>query len=121
MTNILTVAEALKKAEQEKVIFIDTRSPKEFEEDHLPNAINVPILDNEERAIVGTLYKQVSQDKGLEVGMSFYQKKIPSILKAVEPHKNKTLIVYCWRGGLRSKTITELLASGQYNVFQMQG
>ena len=58
-------------------VFIDTRSPKEFAEDHIPHSVNIPILSNEERAVVGTLYKQVSQDKGLEVGMEFYRKNTP--------------------------------------------
>jgi tRNA 2-selenouridine synthase len=102
-------------------VFIDTRSPKEFAEDHIPHAVNIPILSNEERAVVGTLYKQVSQDKGLEVGMEFYRKNTPSILAAVEQHKTKTLLIYCWRGGLRSKTIAELFASLGYAVFQVQG
>ncbi len=118
MPQQITIKEALQKYHQ-GALFIDTRSPKEFVEDHLPNAINVPILSNEERAIVGTLYKQVSQEKAIEVGMDFYKKNIPSIFKGVEPYKEKTLIIYCWRGGLRSKTITALLESMKYSVYQM--
>lgn len=120
MPQQITIKEALQKYHQ-GALFIDTRSPREFVEDHLPNAINVPILNNEERAIVGTLYKQVSQEKAIEVGMDFYKKNVPSILKAVELYKEKTLIVHCWRGGLRSKTIAALLESLRYNVYQLQG
>ncbi len=118
MVAIISVENALN---TQDAVFVDTRSPKEFDEDHIPDAINIPILSDEERAIVGTLYKQVSQDKGLAVGMEFYKNKIPSILASIEPHKTKTLLVYCWRGGLRSKTIAELFASLQYTVFQIQG
>lgn len=120
MPQQITIREALQKFQQ-GALFIDTRSQKEFVEDHLPNAINVPILNNEERAIVGTLYKQVSQEKAIEVGMDFYKQNIPSILKAAEPYKEKTLIVHCWRGGLRSKTIAALLEFLHYNVYQLQG
>lgn len=120
MPQQITVKDALEKY-RKGAIFIDTRTPKEFVDDHLPDAINVPILNNEERVIVGTLYKQVSQEKAIEVGMDFYKKNVPSILKAVEPYKEKTLIVHCWRGGLRSKTIAALLESLHCNVYQLQG
>lgn len=118
MPQKITIKEALQKQE---AIFIDTRAPIEFAEDHLPNAVNVPILNNEERAIVGTIYKQVSQEKAIDIGMEFYKNKIPTIMKAVEPYKNKTLIIHCWRGGLRSKTIAALLENAQFNVFQLEG
>ncbi|MEK6920937.1 MAG: tRNA 2-selenouridine(34) synthase MnmH [Nanoarchaeota archaeon] len=117
----ITIQEALQKQKTENTIFIDTRAPIEFEEDHLPNAINVPIINNQERVIVGTIYKQVSQEKAIDVGMGFYRNRIPIIMKAVEPHKDKTMIVYCWRGGLRSKTIAALLETEGYTVFQLAG
>lgn len=117
----ISIQEALQKQKAGNVVFIDTRAPIEFEEDHLPNAINVPIINNEERVIVGTIYKQVSQEKAIDVGMGFYRNRIPIIMNAVEPHKNKTLIVYCWRGGLRSKTIATLLETEKYTVFQLTG
>ncbi len=120
MLHKISIREALQKY-QEGALFIDTRTPKEFAEDCLPCAINVPILNNEERVIVGTLYKQVSQEKAIDVGMDFYKKNIPSILKAVEPYKEKTLIIHCWRGGLRSKTIAALLESLHYTVYHPQG
>jgi tRNA 2-selenouridine synthase len=113
----LTVNKAL----LEKALFVDTRTPKEFQEDHLPNAINIPILDNEERAIVGTLYKQASQDKAIEVGVEFFLQKLPDFMEAIEKFKDQKIIVYCWRGGMRSKAITESLDMIGYNVLQMEG
>ncbi len=118
MQTPITITESLQK---QNIVFIDTRAPVEFEEDHLPNAINVPILDNQERAIVGTIYKKVSQEKAIEVGIEFYKNKIKEIMAAVEPLKKKTLIVYCWRGGLRSKTIAALFEIEGYSVFQLTG
>ena len=118
MASTITVTEALQAS---NTILFDTRSPKEFAEDHLPNSINVPILNNEERAIVGTLYKQVSQDVAIEKGMEFFGKNLPSIINAANQHKDKTMIIYCWRGGLRSKTVTSLLESLNYKVLQLEG
>ncbi len=117
----ITITEALQKQKTENTIFVDTRAPIEFEDDHLSNAINIPIINNQERVIVGTIYKQVSQEKAIDVGMGFYRNRIPLIMKAVEPHKNKIMIVYCWRGGLRSKTIATLLETEGYRVFQLTG
>lgn len=117
----ITIEQALQKQKTQNAIFIDTRAPIEFEEDRLPNAINVPIINNQERVIVGTIYKQVSQEKAIDVGMGFYKNKIPTIMKTVEQYKDKTLIIYCWRGGLRSKTIATLLETEGYTVFQLTG
>ena len=118
MSEIIEITAAL---QEKNAVFIDTRSPKEFTEDHIPNAINVPILNNEERAIVGTLYKQVSQEIAIERGMEFFGKNLPSIISAANQQKNKTMIIYCWRGGLRSKTVTSLLESLNYKVRQLKG
>eukprot|EP00466_Bigelowiella_natans_P019435 jgi/Bigna1/128083/aug1.5_g2791 len=62
---------------------IDLRSPVEYEEDHLPGAINVPLLDNDERAIVGTLYKQISPDDALEKGLEFVEKRISELVESI--------------------------------------
>ncbi len=114
----ITFTDARKK---ENIIFIDTRSPKEFAEDHIPGALNVPLLDDEERAIVGTLYKQVSRDKAVEVGIEFFAKKLPVFVKPFNEHRDKTIIVYCWRGGMRSKCVVDFLYALKYPVVQMEG
>ncbi|MBT3814689.1 tRNA 2-selenouridine(34) synthase MnmH [Candidatus Woesearchaeota archaeon] len=101
-------------------VFIDVRAPIEFEKDHILEAINVPILTDEEREIVGTMYKQVCQDKAIETGMKYYEDKIPSITKKVKPFEGKTLVVYCWRGGLRSKIMTTLFESLGFKAFQLK-
>lgn len=102
-------------------VFLDTRTPKEFAEDHLPNAINLPILSNEERAVVGTVYKQVSQEKAIEQGIEFFSKKMPEFMKEAGKYKGKNIIVYCWRGGMRSRTVVSLLESFGYDVRQLEG
>ena len=106
---------------QEGYIFIDTRSPAEFMLDHLPNAINIPLFSNEERAVVGTLYKQVSRDKAIEQGIEYFSDKLPALLKLFEPYKTKKLVIYCWRGGMRSKVVASFLDSIGYQTVQLQG
>ncbi len=107
--------------QEKKIILLDTRTPKEFQEDHLPNAINLPILSNEERAVVGTVYKQVSQEKAIEQGIEFFSKKMPEFIKETSKYKTEKIIVYCWRGGMRSRTVVSLLESFGYNVRQLAG
>lgn len=102
-------------------IFIDTRSPKEFAEDHIPGAINVPMLDDDERAIVGTLYKQVSQAAAVERGIEFFAKKLPHFILPFNTHRDKTIVVYCWRGGMRSKAVVDFLHALKYPVVQLEG
>ena len=114
----ITVEQAL---QRENTIFIDTRTPKEFQNDHLPNAINNPILDNDERAIVGTLYKQVSRDKAVEQGLEFFSAKLPKFMNLINQYNTKPIIIYCWRGGMRSRAIVALLHSLGYNVTQLEG
>ena len=108
MVRKIFVKDALK---LENVQFFDTRSPKEFEHDHLPHAVNIPILDNDERAIVGTLYKQVSPDKAIAQGMEYVAKNMPDIVKKINQHRGKKMVIYCWRGGMRSRVIVSFLLS----------
>lgn len=116
MVKTISVKEALK----QEAIFIDTRTPAEYEEDHLPHAINIPIFSNEERALVGTIYKQVSQEQAVEQGVEIFSRKLPHFLKEISQYKDKQIIIYCWRGGMRSKTVTALLESLNYNVLQLE-
>ena len=104
-----------------KVVFVDTRTPKEFEEDHIPNAINLPILTNEERALVGTLYKQVSRKEAIDKGVEFFSQKLPGFMKEIGKYRDKEIVINCWRGGMRSRAVTALLDSLGFNVSQLEG
>ena len=84
---------SIEKALQTDSIFIDTRTPKEFEDTHIPHAINIPIFSNEERAVIGTIYKKISQEKAIEKGIAFFSKNLPRIYNALEPYKDKTIIM----------------------------
>ncbi len=103
----------------ENALFIDVRSPREYEQDHLLGAINLPILNNEEHHEVGIIYKQISQKQAIEKGMKYYEEKIPTIAQAVKDHKDKNLVIYCARGGMRSGIIASLLDSLGFKVYQL--
>lgn len=89
---------------------IDVRSPSEFEEDHLPGAINLPVLDNAQRVEVGTLYKQTPFE-ARKLGASITSRNIAGIIDSHFLTKNKTYspLVYCWRGGMRSSSLATVL------------
>ena len=90
---------------------IDVRSPSEYEEDNLPNAINMPVLDDEERKLVGTAYKQQSPFVARRKGASIVAHNISKHLKDHFFNKEKKYspLVYCWRGGERSKSMATFL------------
>ncbi|MDD5364837.1 MAG: tRNA 2-selenouridine(34) synthase MnmH [Gallionellaceae bacterium] len=102
---------------------IDARSPGEFEEDHLPGAINLPVLDDAERARVGTLYKQVSPFEAKRLGAALVSRNIARHLEtwlADKPKRYRPL-VYCWRGGTRSGALTHVLRSVGWQAAQLEG
>ncbi len=113
----------MKKVEEvygKEYIFIDVRSPKEFSEDHIPGAVNISLFSNEERAIVGTLYKQVGKDVAIEKGLEIVGHKLPEMIQEYQQFKDRKLMVYCWRGGMRSGSVVALLQSLNFNVEQLE-
>ena len=90
---------------------LDTRSPAEFAEDHIPGAISCPVLDDEERARVGTLYKQVSPFEAKKLGAALVARNISLHIENAFKDKPKTWrpLVYCWRGGKRSGAMAHIL------------
>jgi tRNA 2-selenouridine synthase len=96
------------------IITVDVRSEAEFEEDHLPGAINFPILDNTERDEVGFLYKQVSPKAALFLALKVADCKADKISFFCETLKSKNIFVYCWRGGGRSSAACHYFS--QYGI-----
>ena len=86
-----------------EIPIVDVRSPGEFKKAHIPGAINIPLFDDEERAIVGTIYKQKSKEKAILKGLEIVGPKMQYLAKkAKKAAKNQQLLVHCWRGGMRS-------------------
>ena len=102
---------------------IDVRSPGEFAEDHIPGAINLPVLDDAERERVGTLYKQVSSFEAKKVGAALVSRNIAQHLDTWFADKPKSYrpLVYCWRGGSRSGSLTHVLQKIGFGAVQLEG
>lgn len=102
---------------------IDVRSESEFAEDHLPGAINLPVLDDVERAKVGTIYKQVSPFEARKVGAAIVAKNIAVHLDSHFAAKSKNYhpLVYCWRGGQRSNSIALVLNQIGWQATVLEG
>ena len=102
---------------------LDARSPAEFAEDHLPGAINVPVLDDAERALVGTVYKQRSAFDAKRAGAPLVARNIAThveMLFAAKPLAWRPL-VYCWRGGGRSGSLVHVLRQVGWNAQRLEG
>ncbi len=94
---------------KDNLTIIDVRSPKEFEEGHIPGAVSMPLFDNEERAVVGTLYKQKSRQAAILKGLEYVGPKMADFSKqALALAKNNKIKVHCWRGGMRSESMAWL-------------
>jgi len=127
---------------------IDVRSPAEYEHAHIPGAYSLPLFTDEERAIVGTAYKQESREKAIKHGLDFFGPKMKAIVEEVErildlrlqtadlnrskseienPRlpdgqvKSKIVLLYCWRGGMRSGAVGWLLDVYGFKVYTLVG
>ena len=101
---------------------IDVRTPLEFAEDHLPGAINVPTLNNEERVEVGTIYKQDGPQQARQRGLELTCDRFGAMVAEIAAHAaGRPIVVYCWRGGLRSLSMAILLEMSGYPVLQLRG
>lgn len=102
---------------------IDVRAPAEYAEDHLPGAINLPVLDDAERARVGTIYKQVSPFDARKIGAALVARNAAAHLQgplADRPGGWRPL-VYCWRGGQRSGSFASILSQIGWRVELLRG
>jgi len=102
---------------------LDVRSEGEFEEDHVPGALNCPVLDNAERARVGTIYKQVSPFEAKKLGAALVSANIARHLQARFLARPRTWrpLLYCWRGGERSAAFAHVLAQVGWHVGRLDG
>lgn len=104
----LTIEDIFALEENGPHTFIDVRSPREFNEATIPGSINIPVFDDEERAEIGTLYKQVGPEIAKERGLVIFSEKLPDFIHAFKQIETP-ITVFCWRGGMRSKTAATVL------------
>jgi tRNA 2-selenouridine synthase len=102
---------------------IDARTPAEFAEDHIPGAVNLPVLDNEQRIVVGTMYKQQSAFEARRLGGALVAENIARHLQTYLKDKPKSWrpLIYCWRGGQRSGSFATWLRMVGWDAHQLQG
>jgi len=101
---------------------VDVRSPAEYKKGHIPNAVNVPIFSDEERAVVGTAYKQESKERAIEIGMEYVQPKLRHFIdETLRAASQQTVVVHCWRGGMRSRSFAQhLVENGFAQVYVIE-
>jgi len=104
-------------------VVIDARSEAEFAEDHLPGAVNWPTLNNEERRVIGTIYKQVNPFEAKKRGAAISARNIAAHIERelLDTPKNWQPLVYCWRGGNRSGALATILGAIGFKVTLIDG
>ena len=116
---------------------VDVRSPGEYNHAHIPRAQSLPLFTDEERAVVGTAYKQESREKAIKHGLDFFGPKMRGMVEKIEslvqsresevnnselrPPNSKTILTYCWRGGMRSGAVAWLLDLYGFKVYTLAG
>jgi tRNA 2-selenouridine synthase len=102
-------------------LVLDVRTPLEYAEDHMPGAINIPLLSNEERVEIGIIYKQTGSFAARNRGLELTAHRMPQMVADIgHAANNRPILVYCWRGGLRSKAVTSILDLAGYRAFQLK-
>lgn len=104
-------------------IMVDVRTPSEYADHTIPGAINVPLFSDEERKIIGTAYKHESVEKATRLGIEIISQRLPKIYDefAEIKKKNKQTIVFCARGGMRSRSVCALFNSLGIHLWQLWG
>lgn len=120
MLNNLSIEAFL--AEAANSVVLDARSPKEYARGHIPGAVNFALFNDEERAAVGTSYKEEGKDAAVLLGLEFVGPKMKSfVVSAREQAVNNKVCLHCWRGGMRSSSLGWLLSTAGLEVFVLEG
>ncbi|MCH8558671.1 MAG: tRNA 2-selenouridine(34) synthase MnmH [Balneolia bacterium] len=99
----------------------DVRTPGEFGKGHIPGAMNLPLFTNEERAVIGTLYKQQGRDAAVKEGLKLVGPKLHAFVETVGQTGSRSVGLYCWRGGMRSGSMAWLLQTAGFRVELLEG
>lgn len=111
---------------RQSLMVFDVRSPGEFAHAHVPGAVSFPIFNDAERSEIGTAYKQVSRESAIKIGLQAFGKNLLSMVEqAVQLLRGhaepRTVIVHCWRGGMRSAAVAWLLDLYGFKVYLLNG
>ena len=114
----------------ERFPVLDVRSPAEYAHAHIPGAFSIPIFTDEQRKIIGTAYKKQSRQAAVNHGLNYFSERMKIIPGEVEnlfksgskdDSINKTFLVHCWRGGMRSDAVAWLLNLYGYKIYLLKG
>ncbi len=120
MVTQLTLDNFLKKAKN--TVVIDVRTPLEFQQGHIPGAVNIPLFSNEDRVKVGTTYKQIGRQPAILLGFELIGSKWADFIrKAEEIAPDKKVLINCWRGGMRSGAMAWALDVYGFEVSTLKG
>jgi len=100
---------------------IDVRSPSEYCRGHIPGAVNIPLFNDEERAVVGTTYVKAGRNEAVLQGLEFAGKKMRMLCEAALTLKSEKLLIHCWRGGMRSRSIAWLFETVNLQCSILEG
>ncbi|MCB0686277.1 MAG: tRNA 2-selenouridine(34) synthase MnmH [Saprospiraceae bacterium] len=100
---------------------LDIRSPGEYEKGHIPGANSFPLFTNEERAIIGTLYKNEGKHVAVKRGLQIVGPKLAEFVNQAEKFQSDKLTMYCWRGGMRSDSMAWLLDKAGFDILLLEG
>ncbi|TYZ12480.1 tRNA 2-selenouridine(34) synthase MnmH [Hymenobacter lutimineralis] len=96
---------------------LDVRAPQEYAQGHIPGAVSFPLFSDEERARIGTTYKQISQDRAVLLGLDLFGPKMSRMVQQAQKlAPGKEVRLHCWRGGMRSGAVQWLLELGGFQV-----
>ncbi len=119
---VLDIDEFLDFSDKGDHVIIDARSESEFAHAHIPGAINIPILNDEERKLVGTEYKQKGKDAAVQLGFRLVGPRFHEIITdTISKAEKNNLLLYCWRGGMRSNILGWLLSINGFRVKLLSG
>lgn len=100
---------------------IDVRSAGEFLDGSMVGAVNIPLFDEDERAVIGTIYRHGGHAQAVDMGFDYAAKKLSDLLAAFSPYRDKTLAICCARGGMRSLSVVNLLTRAGFAACQLEG
>jgi tRNA 2-selenouridine synthase len=122
MAEIVDIHDFLRKLDEQKPLLLDVRSESEYKQGHLPGAVNLPLLNDEHRAIVGTTYKQKGREAAVLSGFDLVGNKFGDFVRtALDLSREKNILLYCWRGGMRSNIMAWILSAAGFKVTLLKG
>lgn len=120
MKSLITVEKLLQS--RESYCVVDVRSPKEFLEARIPGAVNLPLFGDEERAILGAAYRREGAEQAKLLGLSLAAPRLPQLVETILAcAAGREIVLYCWRGGMRSRSLFSVMSAMGYSVWQLQG